>query len=138
MKTLNQQKQLIEISLYLIFGVLTTVVNFLVFYVTKDLLALNLVVSNTISWLLSVVFAFITNKKWVFGSNDKRWQTTLQELFKFIFYRLLSFGLDMGSLIVMIDYLKIGDYFAKLISQFFVIVANFLFSKWLVFKKRKE
>lgn len=138
MKTLNPQKQLKEISLYLIFGVLTTVVNFLVFYVTKDLLALNLVVSNTISWLLSVVFAFITNKKWVFGSNDKRWQTTLQELFKFIFYRLLSFGLDMGSLIVMIDYLKIGDYFAKLISQFFVIVANFLFSKWLVFKKRKE
>ncbi|NLM66669.1 MAG: GtrA family protein [Enterococcus sp.] len=138
MKTLNQQKQLKEIRLYLIFGVLTTVVNFLVFYVTKDLLALNLVVSNTISWLLSVVFAFITNKKWVFGSNDKRWQTTLQELFKFIFYRLLSFGLDMGSLIVMIDYLKFGDYFAKLISQFFVIVANFLFSKWLVFKKRKE
>ncbi len=138
MKISNQSKQFKEVSLYLIFGVLTTGVNFLVFYLMKDLLRLGLISANTLAWLLSVIFAFVTNKKWVFESNHKTWQETLQEFAKFIFYRLLSFGLDMGSLMVMIDYLRIGDYWAKLISQILVVVANYLFSKWLIFKKSEK
>lgn len=138
MKNSNQSQKFKEISLYLIFGVLTTGVNFLVFYITKDLLGLGLVLANSLAWLLSVIFAFVTNKKWVFESNNKSWQETLQEFVKFIFYRILSFGLDMGSLVVMIDYLRIGDYWAKLISQILVVVANYLFSKWLIFKKSEK
>lgn len=138
MKNSNQSQKFKEISLYLIFGVLTTGVNFLVFYITKDLLGLGLVLANSLAWLLSVIFAFVTNKKWVFESNNKSWQETLQEFVKFIFYRILSFGLDMGSLMAMVDYLRIGDYWAKLISQILVVVANYLFSKWLIFKKSEK
>ncbi|MGO2853424.1 MAG: GtrA family protein, partial [Tetragenococcus koreensis] len=128
-RKIKEDKKLREIITYLFFGGMTTVVNFVVFFLARNLLGWNLVVSNTLSWILSVLFAFATNKKWVFKSKSTGTKQFLVELGKFFFYRIVSFGIDMGCMLLFIDVFKMGEFLAKLITQTIIVVANYVFSK---------
>lgn len=137
-KSYLEKRHLWEVFTYLFFGGLTTLVNFVVYFLARDLMGLSMVVANSLAWLLSVVFAFVTNKLWVFHSRTEGlWQLS-QELGKFIFYRGLSYILDMGLMILLIDLLHIGDFVSKLITQVLVIAANYLFSKLFIFNKKAD
>lgn len=123
-----------EVILYLIFGVLTTLVNFIVYFTFKSVLGTEMLIANSFSWLFSVLFAYVTNRIWVFQSKAHGGKEITFELIKFVFYRGLSFILDMLSMLLLIEILHFNDFYAKLITQVIIVIANFLFSKWLIFK----
>lgn len=126
-----------EIFIYLFFGGLATVVNIVSFAVALQFFDLSMPISNTISWICSVLFAFVTNKLWVFHSKSPNFMHLMIEFSKFVFYRILSYGMDMGSMLVLIQVMHTNDYIAKIITQIIVVIANYVFSKLFIFKETK-
>ncbi|WP_165003279.1 MULTISPECIES: GtrA family protein [unclassified Enterococcus] len=124
-----------EILVYLFFGGLATVVNFVSFAIALQYFDLSMALSNSISWFCSVLFAFVTNKLWVFHSKSPNFTHALIECGKFFFYRILSYGLDMGAMVLLIDGMHTNEYVAKIITQIIVILANYVFSKLFIFKE---
>ena len=133
-----ETRNLWEVFTYLFFGGLTTLVNLIVFLCARDVFHAGLVISNSLAWILSVLFAFVTNKRWVFRSHTEGVAAYLQEFGKFVFYRALSYFLDMGSMLLFVQVFHSGDFLAKIVSQVLVVVANYLFSKWLIFTGGQE
>lgn len=126
-----------EIINYLIFGVLTTLVNLITYYLLVSTIldptnAIQLQISNVIAWTVSVVFAYVTNRKYVFESKN---MNQLKEATSFVAARLLTLFMDMLIMFVGVTILHGSDKIMKLISQVVVIVANYIFSKIFVFKK---
>ncbi|WP_028790387.1 GtrA family protein [Tetragenococcus muriaticus] len=135
-KKIREDEKLQEVISYLFFGGMTTVVNFIVFFLARSLFGWSLVVSNTLSWIFSVLFAFATNKKWVFKSKTRSVRHFFEELSKFFFYRIVSFGIDMGCMLLFINSFHMDDFWAKLITQIIIVIANYVFSKFLIFTKK--
>ncbi|MEI5992937.1 GtrA family protein [Candidatus Enterococcus mansonii] len=125
-----------EVLAYLFFGVATTIVNITMFFVCKDLLGIDYKVSNTIGWFLSVLFAFFTNKYFVFSSKHEGFGAFIKEMLLFYWYRVLSFVIDMAMMVIMIEIMHITDFWAKMITQVAVVVLNYFFSKFFIFKKK--
>lgn len=119
-----------EVLSYLFFGGCTTLVNIVSFWILR-VLKMGVYASNTIAWVLSVLFAFITNKLFVFESKGN----LLKEGLSFFGFRLLSLLFDMGIMYLFIDVLNINDILSKVISNIFVIIINYVFSKIFIFKK---
>lgn len=122
-----------EVLLYLIFGVLTTLVNIVTYALCTKVLGINWQISNVIAWVLSVLFAYVTNRKYVFESKDAN---VIREMISFFAFRLLSFVLDMGFMYLFIDLMHCNDMISKIIVQVIVIVLNYVFSKLFIFKKK--
>lgn len=127
-------KQIIN---YLIFGVLTTIVSLLVYYALVFTIlnpehAIELQVANIISWIAGVIFAYITNRKYVFESKN---QNQIKEVTQFVLARVVTLVLDMAIMGLGVTLLKINDKILKLISQVLVVVLNYVFSKLFIFKK---
>jgi putative flippase GtrA len=123
------------IILYLIFGVLTTIVNILFFWIFSEKFGYSTVTSNVIAWLLSVIFAFSTNKTFVFESKSKETYVVFKELYTFIAFRLLSGGLDTIIMFTSVDLLHYDKLLTKLISNIIVVILNYIASKLFIFKK---
>lgn len=127
-----------EILSYLIVGVLTTVVGlgtyYLCIYTVLDPAdPLMLQAANVISWLLSVTFAYVTNRKFVFLSKDPH---IGREMASFYLGRLSTLLLDMGFMGLFVSVLHFNASGTKLVDQVIIIVANYVISKKLVFKKK--
>lgn len=123
-----------EVISYLVFGVLTTVVN-LISYRIFTMMNANLYISVVGAWVLSVIFAFVTNKIFVFESKLWSMDVLGKELVLFLSARIASLGIDLAAMGVMVDLLHIQDMIAKLISNVIVVIVNYIFSKFLIFKK---
>lgn len=123
-----------ELISYLIFGVLTTVVNIVVYYVFNTWLQVNYLVSNAIAWIASVLFAYITNRKYVFGSKNT---SMINELVKFIGARLSTGIMDMILMWLLVDILSMNSMVSKIVVNVLVIVLNYVLSKVFVFKKEE-
>ena len=125
-----------EVINYLIFGVLTTLVNFIVYLLFTRVFKLNELSSNCIAWVISVLFAYITNRNFVFNTNQDNKQNILREITSFFSSRVLT-GVVCDILIFkfMLDVLHINDVIVKIIVQIIIIASNYLLSKFLVFKK---
>ena len=126
--------------MYLIFGVLTTVVSLAVYYaliftVLNPENAIQLQIANILSWIAGVAFAYVTNRKYVFESKETN---KVKELSKFVTSRLVTLFLDMFIMFIGVTCLKGNDKIVKLISQVLVIIGNYVFSKIFVFKKKKD
>ena len=125
-----------DILVYLIFGVLTTAVNYIVYLPCYNLLHLSATVSNVIAWAAAVAFAYVTNKPFVFHSHDWSAKTVVPELTKFIGTRLGSGGLETLVLLVFVDMLKGNGNVWKLLTSVLVVALNYIGSKLLVFRKK--
>ena len=125
-----------DILVYLIFGVLTTAVNYIVYLPCYNLLHLSSAVSNVIAWAAAVAFAYVTNKPFVFHSHDWSAKTVVPELTKFIGTRLGSGGLETLVLLVFVDMLHGNGNVWKLLTSVLVVVLNYIGSKLLVFRKK--
>lgn len=125
-----------EIICYGIFGVLTTIINYLSYIVCTRLFNLEALISNLIAWVLSVIFAFITNKLIVFHSKEFTLNILLKEGISFLLARVFSLLLDMLILYVMFDLMGINDLIVKIIANIVVIIVNYVLSKFMIFKKR--
>ena len=125
-----------DIFIYLIFGVLTTVVNYLVYLPCYNWLHLSASVSNMIAWCVAVVFAYVTNKPFVFKSHDWSWKTVGPELAKFIGCRIGSGFVETAIILVAVDLLHFDGNIWKLITSVLVVILNYVGSKLLVFRKK--
>ena len=124
-----------DILSYLFFGVLTTVVNYLVYLPCYNLMGISASVSNVIAWVAAVAFAYLTNKPWVFKSHDWSRQTVIPELTKFVGCRVGSGALETGIIFLFVDVLCWNGNVMKLITSVLVVVLNYIGSKLLVFRK---
>lgn len=124
------------IILYGIFGVLTTVINIAVYGIFYSVLDVSNVVSNIIAWVISVLFAFITNKLWVFESKSFDIKLFMKELGSFTLCRVTTGVLDLGIMFVGVDLLKGPAMILKVVSNVIVIILNYIMSKLFVFKKK--
>ena len=133
--------------LYLVFGGLTTLVSILSFALFNALLGDDrYLLSNLLSWVLAVVFAFFTNKHLVFASRSNDKKTLLTEGGKFLGARLLSLGLEELILWIMLDLLAMenlviltiitGELIAKVVATIIVVAVNYAISKFFIFKKK--
>ena len=129
-----------EIINYLIFGVLTTVISLIVYYgLTFTIInpdnAVMLQVANVISWIAGVLFAYFTNRKYVFESKNTN---KVKEFISFVGARITTLLLDMAIMGIGVTILHGNDKIMKLISQVLVIVGNYVLSKVFVFGKKEE
>ena len=124
-----------DILMYLIFGVLTTVVNYIVSLPCYNLLHLSASLSNVIAWAVAVAFAYLTNKPFVFKSHDWSAKTVIPELSKFVGSRVLSGALETAIIFVTVDLLSWNGNVMKLVTSVLVVILNYVASKLIVFKK---
>ena len=142
-----------ETILYLVFGVLTTVVNLVSFKLLNVLLGENLyLISNVIAWFVSVIFAFIVNKLFVFESKSWEIKSTLKEIGKFFSARVFSLVVEEIGLLLLVDVAGLKDFtldwiekfpisgemIAKIILAVIVVIMNYFFSKFFIFGKDKK
>ena len=126
-----------EIINYLIVGVLSTIVSLAIYYglvytILNPQNAIELQIANILSWIGAVIFAYITNRKYVFKSKSKNIK---KEAVSFVSSRIITLLMDMGVMFLTVTVFKMNDKIAKLISQVIITIANYIFSKLFVFKK---
>ncbi len=135
-KIIELMKKHRQIILYLIFGVLTTLINIVAYWLFAHPLSLGTLASTILAWLTSVFFAFFTNKSIVFESRDKK--RFFFELFTFLGSRVLTGVIDLAIMFVFVDVLLLNDMVIKIVSNIIVIVLNYVLSKFIVFRKKDE
>lgn len=123
-----------DVVSYLFFGVLTTIVSYLVYYPCFWVLDIAWL-SEVISWIVSVAFAYLTNKPWVFKSHDWSMKVVAPELAKFVACRLGSLIMSVAILFVFTDLMGFDGNVMKLAASVLVVIVNYVGSKLLVFKK---
>ena len=124
-----------DLLAYLFFGGLTTVVNYLVYMPCLNWCGLSATVSNVIAWLAAVIFAFVTNKPFVFKSSDWSAKVLFPELGKFLSCRIGSGVLETVFLFVTVDWLSWNGNWMKVITSILVVILNYVGSKLFVFQK---
>ena len=135
-KILELYKKYKEVVNYLIFGGLSTLVNFVSYYIFARTLNIDEVISSGLSWFCAVLFAYVTNKLFVFETKKSNKKEVIKEMLSFFLARVISGALcDVGTFALMVKVLGINDIIAKLVTQVMVIIVNYLFSKLIVFKK---
>ncbi|WP_288636381.1 GtrA family protein [Limosilactobacillus oris] len=131
-----------HIIAYLFWGVVTTVINLAVFQILSSGIHWNYEVATVIAWFVSVLVAYFTNKVWVFGSHYTTISDFLVELLRFFVYRALTLVIDIVITFIGISVLgfkdPMGKFIVKVIDNVIVIIANYVFSKWLIFKDNKQ
>ncbi|MBP3674324.1 MAG: GtrA family protein [Oscillospiraceae bacterium] len=125
-----------DILSYLFFGVLTTVVNYLIYLPCYNIWGLSASVSNVIAWVGAVAFAYLTNKPFVFKSHDWSAKTVIPELTKFVGCRLGSGAMETAIIFVSVDCLGWDGNVMKLVTSILVIIVNYLASKLVVFRNK--
>jgi putative flippase GtrA len=126
-----------ETILYLVFGVLSTLINIGTYAFCTRVLGINYYISNIIAWLVAVIFAYITNKFYVFESKSIEYKYVIKELLSFMSCRVLSGVIELILMFVMLNLLLINDFIVKIITNIVVVILNFIFSKLIVFKNEK-
>lgn len=125
-----------EQLLYVLFGGLTTLVNIVAYYLCATPLGLGTVPSTGIAWVLSVLFAYVTNRRWVFESHARGTSAIAREMGAFFLCRLLSGLMDMAIMYVFVDMLRFDGMVVKVASNVLVIIVNYVASKLLIFRNR--
>lgn len=137
---MNKIKQIIdkhkEAISYLFFGGCTVLVNVIIYYISAHIFLLSTVTSSVIAWFVAVVFAYITNKLWVFKSKSWSKSTILSEIPSFFTCRVITGLMDIAIMFIFVDKLYFNDMIVKIISNIIVIILNYLASKFVIFKKK--
>lgn len=126
-----------SLLIYLVFGVLTTVVNYLVYLPCYNIVHISATLSNVIAWAVAVVFAYLTNKPFVFKSRDWSCATVIPELVKFVGCRIGSGLVETLIIFVTVDYLCWNGNLWKLLVSIIVVILNYVGSKVFVFARSK-
>lgn len=120
---------------YLFFGVCTTLVNIIVYWVSAHPLKLGVMPATILAWILSVLFAYVTNRNWVFHSQAHGGREIGKEMISFFGCRLATGILDWLCMFIFVELLAWNDMFVKVAANVVVIVLNYVASKVLIFKK---
>ncbi len=123
-----------DIIMYGIFGLMTTAVNVGVYYLSFNILSFSNIVSTVSAWFMSVLFAFVTNKIWVFESRSFKAGVLIREMLSFFSCRLLTGTLDLLIMYAAVDYMGWNALLWKVISNIIVIVLNYIAGRVLIFR----
>ena len=134
LKGLTQKVLSKEVIFYAIFGVLTTAVNLVSFYILTHL-GLDENLSNIIAIILAVLFAYFTNRKLVFNSTAVTFKENLKEFYKFILGRVFTMFLEILGFYLLFNIMGIQEFISKLVITVIVVILNFFISKFFAFKK---
>lgn len=135
---MNYLKKYKETILYLIFGVLSTIVNIGVYLFCTRGLNIEILKANAIAWIAAVLFAYITNKLFVFESKNINIVFLIKEFTAFVSCRALSGIIEMSLMYIMINVVLMNDFIVKITTNIVVVILNFIFSKLIIFKKNKQ
>lgn len=129
-----------EVINYLVFGVLTTIINLATYFILTAVFldannGLELQTANVIAWVVAVIFAYATNRKYVFDSQN---EDKVKEVVNFFIARLATLFVDMIIMYLGVNVLSFNDKIVKIVSQFTVIASNYILSKLFVFKKKES
>ena len=125
-----------HLIVYVFFGVLTTAVNFAVYYPLYNLCDYSAAFSNGVAWCVAVIFAFLTNKPFVFCSKDWSPNVAFPEFWKFVVSRVGSGLLETGAIYLLVDIIKLNGNAIKVLISIAVVILNYLTGKFLVFKNK--
>lgn len=123
-----------EVVFYAIFGVFTTIVNLLIFYILTYF-GFDENLSNIIAVLVAVLFAYFTNRKLVFNSSAVTFKDNFKEFYKFMLGRLFTMGVEIVGFYLLFNIIGIQELISKLTITILVIILNFFISKFFAFKK---
>ena len=123
---------------YLVFGVLTTLLNLLIFTICCRIIKIQVVISNIISWIIAVLFAYVTNKLYVFDSKVIQKKELAREIISFFNARIVTLVIETVFLWATVIKLGLNEIIMKIIVNIIVIVLNFVFSKIFIFKEEKN
>lgn len=126
-----------EAIMYIIFGVLTTLVNLIVSFVLEGVVNIDGAWASAIGIVSSILFAYFTNRKWVFNTNAKGFKENFREFIKFILGRAITMIIEQGGVVIFYSYMSIPFMPVKLSLTIIVIILNFFFSKFFAFTKKK-
>lgn len=133
-KLIKKYKETIS---YLIFGILSTIVNIATYVFFSRIIKINFMISNIIAWFVAVIFAYITNKFFVFESKNINIKFILKEITSFMSLRIVSGLTELILMYIMINIMLINDFIVKIITNIVVVILNFIFSKLIIFKNKK-
>lgn len=121
---------------YMLFGVLTTGINILSYWILAHLFNWRVMESTVVAWAIAVMFAYLTNRKWVFESDKTEKREILKEMFSFVLCRIMTGVIDWICMYFFVDVMNFNDVFIKFVSNVVVIVLNYLASKCFIFKHK--
>lgn len=124
-----------EILLYLFLGGITTIISIISYAVCNITFGINELIANIISWMLAVLFAFFTNRKWVFEATVHTVKELVRQMLYFFGGRLATLLVEEVILFIFITWLGLDSMLIKVIAQVVVIMLNYIISKFWVFKK---
>lgn len=127
-----------DVLLYLFFGVLTTLINLIAYWVMGTKLCINIHISNVTAWVVAVIFAYVTNRTWVFKEHAHGAHAIGKEICSFSAGRLFTLGVEELMLLLFVDLLSFNKNVIKIIGQVAVVILNYVISKLFVFKKDKD
>jgi len=128
-----------EIINYLIAGGATTLLSYILYILFTRLFNIDEIISNGLCWVICVLFAYIINKIFVFESKKKDKKTVLKEASAFFLMRAVSgVMVDVGAFALLVKVLSINDLIAKVITLIMVVILNYIFSKFIVFRDKKK
>ncbi|MBD5475680.1 MAG: GtrA family protein [Lachnospiraceae bacterium] len=122
---------------YLIFGFLAFALNLVLYYLFFEVLSLHYLVATGLSWALTVVFAYWTNRTFVFKSKNQDMKALFEEFVSFFGARVATELLEMALMFLMVGCANLDEYISKFVCQVIVIVANYFLSKLWIFKEKK-
>lgn len=123
-----------EVIRYIIVGGCTTLVNLIIFTVMCKFMNIDVTISNFVSVIVSILFAYVTNKIFVFKSRCQNFKELFSECAKFIGARLLTMVIEVGGVYLLVNIIGQDELVGKLETQVIVLISNYVISKYLVFK----
>ena len=123
---------------YLFFGVCSTVVNIVAYYVCARSFSLATGLSTAVAWFFAVIFAYITNKLWVFESKSWKRDVVIKEAVSFFACRLATGIFDVVFMMVTVDVFELNDLWMKIISNVVVVIVNYIASKFVIFRNSRK
>ena len=127
-----------SIILYIIFGAATTFIDFAIYFSLTRLLGVNEQIAQWIAWFFAVVFAFFTNRKWVFEAGSKTTKNFIWQVLSFFGSRLFSGFINWLMILIFVTIMGISDIIIKCVAAVFIVILNYVLSKLIVFRKKEQ
>ena len=126
-----------DVVRYIFFGGCTTLVNLVCFYIFWNICHVNLNIANVISIVVAIIFAYVVNSKYVFQDKCETLRDHIQPFCKFISARLVTMVIEVGGVWLLVSVMGMNDMIGKFLTQFIVLILNYIFSKYFVFTTGK-
>lgn len=120
---------------YAVFGILSTITNIIVYWLFAHPLRFPILISTVVAWFFAVMFAYLTNRKWVFHSKAERKKDVIKEIASFFICRIGTEFVDIAFMFFFADLLNFNDVIIKTVANIFVIILNYAACKFIIFKK---